>query len=203
MNKGLLFCSLSSALIISSASFFACGKYAPPIPPEELAPKGVYDIQAVGYQRGVAITWKGETKDNRSKELNTMDGYYVERACVDSNNPFSSNSDEDYINELDYKILSIVNDNQVEIREKMKEDALSKGLSARRVKVPSEKLKFNYVDETIRYNDLCFYKITPFNQGGVRGVESSPIKVKFKGEDSFILVTGRNKKAFQKVTYDN
>lgn len=190
-------------LVLSSLAVTSCGKYAPPIPPEVLAPKAVYGVQVIPYQRGVAFKWTGDTRDQRSKDLKTMDGYYIERACVKDNDLASVATDKNVSEELDYKVLSIINDNQVEIREKLKEDALSKGLSARRVKVPSEKLKFNYVDETIRYNDLCYYKITPFNQGGVRGVESSPIKVKFKGEESLIIQTGRNNKNFKNVTYDN
>ncbi|MDD7474167.1 MAG: hypothetical protein SPJ04_03210 [Bdellovibrionota bacterium] len=199
MNKNLFF----SVLCLSSIMVSSCGKYAPPIPPEVLAPKAVYDIEAMAYERGVVLKWKGNTDDKRSKELKTMNGYYVERACLQDDDLLNASIDSNVSTKLDYKVLSIVNDNQVSIREKLREDAKNRGESSRRVKVPSEKLKFNYVDSTIKYNDLCYYKITPFNQGNVRGDESSPIKVKFKGQDSFIIITSKNSSKHQKVTFDN
>lgn len=184
-------------------SFVSCGKYAPPIPPEALAPKGVYNIQAIPYRKGVVLKWTGDTDDRRSKELKTMNGYYIERVCFDDNNLGSLKNDRENSKELDYKVIAVVNDNQIKIRESLKEDARKKGLSARRVRVPSEKLNFNYVDETIKENALCYYKITPFNQGNVRGGESAPIKVKFNGEDSFVMVTSKKDVQTQNVVYEN
>ncbi len=189
-------------LVLCSLSFLSCGKYAPPIPPERLAPKAVYDIQVIPYTSGVAFRWKGNTKDLRSKELKTMNGYYIERGCIDVDDQGSYDTEKD-IAEIDFTILSIVNDNQIKIREKLKKDALAKGLSARRVKVPTDKLSFNYVDETIKNGQTCFYKITPFNQEDVKGAESKPIRVRFYGETSSVVILGGKKSQSNAVRYDN
>lgn len=182
-------------------SCLGCGKYAPPIPPEKLAPKPVSNIEAVTYERGVALTWVGSTKDIRSKELKSMDGYYVERGCVEGEDEYNGTAND--MAQVEFEILSIVNDNQIETREYLRKEALKKGLSARRVKVPQEKLKFNYLDETIINGNTCFYKITPFNQDNVRGEASNLIKVRFIGEKSSVIILRGKKARSNAVMYEN
>lgn len=183
--------------------FSSCGKYGAPIPPERLAPKAVYDVEALGYQRGVVFKWTGSTDDVRSKDLKTMDGYYIEKACAEDKDELGFEIGEDKIKELDFEQIAIVNDRQVQIKEELKKEALAKGLSARRVSVPKENLKFNYIDENIKRGDICYYKIIPFNQGDVKGQEGQIIKVKFNGEDSIFSYIGKRRENRRRVFYEN
>ena len=70
MNKfvALIFCFL-----------VGCGRYAPPLAPEALAPHAVEDLQTTAKSEGVYFAWTASRHDVRGRDLKSIDGYRIYR----------------------------------------------------------------------------------------------------------------------------
>lgn len=158
-----------------------CGKYIPPVPPEALAPLAVDDLDAIAYPDRVAFTWKAPDKDRRGKELQSIDGYAVQRKDIlkrgDETNP-----------EIEFDDVGFVKDTHVEVREKLRKEAREQGKIGRTIKAPEELTEFAFSDTKVANGKTYLYQIMPQNQGGVDGVVKQVVKVQFKGAESEVVI---------------
>ncbi len=171
--------SLTPALALVILSLTACGKYAPPIPPELLSPRSVESLEATADVEGVMFRWRSPETDLRSEELKTMDGYRIYRkelvkpaAVVDEEIPFD--------------LIGGIPDTHVLIRDNLREEARKTGKPSHRVTVDSSLTKFEFRDTQAQSGATYLYKIVPYNQGDVEGETANLVKVAFRGDASHI-----------------
>lgn len=170
-----------SAALVCIAALAACGRYGPPHPPEDLAPKAVTDVQVTPSAASVVISWKSPDKDVRGKELKSLEGYTLFRVSErdrDTEAPF----------EQSLKEAGSVEDANLEALKEARKEARERGEISRRVKTPDEKRKFTWEDKDVKEGETYLYRVVPINQGGEKGTPSSIIKVLFKGEQSDVFI---------------
>lgn len=168
-------------LIICLSCIVSCGRFAPPHPPEDLAPKAVSEFSVIPVTDKITLTWRSPDKDIRNKELKDLEGYRVMR--VNEKEVNETKPLDDFLVELAF----IEDHNLVEL-DKMRKEAREKGEIARRVKIAPEKKVFSYEDKELVNGETYIYRIIPINQGGEKGKASSIAKVLFKGEQSDVFI---------------
>ena len=159
----------------------SCGKYGPPVPPEELAPKAVEALDVAGLESGVSFTWKASDVDRRGKELKFSDGFSVMRKEIkekgDESNP-----------DIPFEEVAFLQDDHVDYREILRKEARDAGKVGRRIEAPDERMRFAYIDNTVQSGSTYMYRIVPMNQDGAKGAIASVIKVEFKGAESDVKI---------------
>lgn len=172
---------------LCAAFAMACGKYSPPIPPEQLAPKQVEALQVTADAEGVVFKWSAPSTDRRGKELKYIDGYRVDRTEVR----------QDFLGalegELEWDGIGNLRDTHVKVREKLRAEARAQGKVGRRVDAPAELKEFTFRDSTATPGKLYLYQVVPLNQGGVEGVSRNVARVLFRGTSSEISIVPREK----------
>ena len=174
---------LKAAIVfLICAGFLSCGRYGPPNPPENLAPKAVSDLSARSTAESIVLSWNSPDRDLRGKELKTLDGYSILRVKEKDIKGSASLSES-------MSDLALVEDHNIEDLELRRKEAREKGELLRRVKIPAEKKVFSYEDKDLILGETYLYRVIPLNQGGIKGTPSSLVKVLFKGEESDIFMT--------------
>ncbi len=154
-----------------------CGRYAPPLTPELLAPRPVGDLLIKPLSDGINFSWSSPRSDARGKELKTMSGYRVYRKLI--------KEQSDIVNtKKQFEILAEVPDTHVAERERLRKEARASGKPGRRIEAPSELKKFQFVDNAVTTDTSYLYKIIPYNQDNVEGLGEQMILVRFSGESS-------------------
>jgi hypothetical protein len=173
---------LFGVTLLISSLFFAsgCGRYRPPLTPEELAPAAVENLVVTTSEKGVVFTWVAADKDRRGKELKSSEGYSIERKELVHRGDETDAS-------VQFEKIGFVNDSHVEVREKLREEARAAGKIGRTVKAPEEQMKFTFTDTTAKIGKTYVYQIVPQNQGGTEGQVGQVTKIVFKGAQSTVV----------------
>lgn len=158
---------------------FGCGRYAPPIAPEFVAPSPVESLEVTADEHSVSFSWIASDRDQRGKELTDSGLFRVERALLDEDQSVFDIQD-------DFVVVGMLDDKHVEIRDELRRAARKEGRIGRRIEAPSDSMNFLYRDVPLESDKVYVYQIVPINQGGVRGGVREYIKVLFKGVDSVI-----------------
>jgi hypothetical protein len=175
-------------LLALSATFFltGCGRFAPPVAPERVAPKAVRDLAAAGTAGMVTISWTTPESDRRDKQLRQIDGFSVYRKTIlkerDVTDP-----------DIEFELLAEVKDTAVADREARRLEAIELGAISRRVKFDPERAKHSFEDKTVKNGATYLYKVVPTNQGGVEGGIDQFISVTFRGDTSDIAMVSAAK----------
>jgi hypothetical protein len=184
MRDGLLkikSMALLAAFFLTTISV-GCGRYRAPITPEELAPAMVENLTVTTDAKGVTLTWVAADKDRRGKELKSVEGYSVERKELirrgDETDP-----------EVRFQKLGFIEDEHVELRDKLRKEARAAGKISRSVKVPEEKMKFYYTDNSAVLGKTYIYQVVPQNQRGTEGQVGQLVKIVFQGVQSAVVTT--------------
>lgn len=161
--------------------FWGCGKQAPPLAPELLSPKSVQKLEVVGETGGIRFKWEAPENDLRSKELTSLNGYKIYRKTLTS--PADVTNDD-----VPFELVASVEDTHIAIRDKLREEARSKGLPASRIKSDAALMRFEILDSGVTAGVMYLYQIVPFNQNDVEGEITQLIRVAFRGDGSEIRV---------------
>lgn len=167
---------LSLALVISG-----CGKYGPPIAPEQLAPKVVKAFAVQASDEGVTLRWEAPATDRRGKELKSMTGYQVLRSIGPTIDPVTNEVAE-------FETIKFIEDTHIAELERLKEQARVEGKLTRRVKIDPALKSFSYLDTELTRGGEYRYQITPVNQGDVDGVSTPIATVTFNGAESIVSI---------------
>ncbi|MCO6429540.1 MAG: hypothetical protein J5J00_01675 [Deltaproteobacteria bacterium] len=157
----------------------ACGKFAPPIPPEYVAPRAVKELQVATDVNGVNFSWQAPDLEVQGKPLRFIDGYQIVRKEMERKEQLL---DDD----IEYQKIASIDDTHLVELDKLKEVAIAENRPTRRVSVPAEMKQFQYSDKNVQPGKLYAYKIIPVNQGGVEGEVENIIRVNFRGDASEI-----------------
>lgn len=162
------------------AFLMGCGLEGPPLPPEDFAPKDVTILETKTDAEGVILRWRSPDVDSKGDPLESLEGYIVyKREAPDILAWDRSNSEFTELTRISDPALAEV----MELRKKAREE---KKLS-RKIKVPEERKFFEFKDKNVQKGKTYFYKVTPYNQGGVAGKASDFVKVLFNDDTSEIF----------------
>jgi predicted small lipoprotein YifL len=172
------------SIAVALLTFAGCGRLGPPLPPEVFSPQAVQQLEATASAEGVTINWEAPELDRRNRDLESIDGYQVNRieiaqasslGIIELSEPDSDDDDDDA--ELDF-----IEDTHLLELEKLQKEARAAGKSARKVSVDPTTKQFRFVDSSVLPGKFYRYEIVPVNQGGVEGVVDQKIEVQFRGE---------------------
>lgn len=155
----------------------ACGRFGPPVPPEQVAPSQVGTLKVSGSADGLAFHWEAPKSDQRGKDLKQIDGYRIYRKPIEKAADIS-NAD------IPFEIVTTVADTHLVALQKAQEEARKAGRPAHRAKIDSSLTTFDYVDKGLKPGMSYLYKVIPFNQGGVEGDSYQLVKVLWRGEST-------------------
>lgn len=159
----------------------ACGKYAPPQPPEAFSPKGIQQLEVVANLNSLLFRWRAPDEDLRGKELKSMNGYNVYRKELS----FPSDvTDED----VEFELITEIEDLHIEERDKLREAAEAEGKPIKRIKADGTLKQFEFLDDSLKPGHSYLYKIVPFNQGDIEGQVLEMVKVQFRGQSSTVII---------------
>lgn len=176
LNKFVLSAATACLFCLSG-----CGRYAPPVSPERVAPQAVRDVAATATENSLILTWATPETDRRGKDLKSIDGFSVYRKDIVTTKDAAND-------EIEFTLLSESTDKAIAEREGRKQEARNIGAISRRVKIDPELAKQRYEDKEVARGKSYLYKIVPTNQGGVEGEVRDFISVTFRGLESDISV---------------
>ncbi len=169
-----LFVCLQANLIL------ACGLYQVPLAPEFFAPMEVNELLVTTEDQKITLAWSASKEDRRKEKLKFIDGYRIERK-----GPIKDTIQK---TDLEYQELKFIPDQHLEIEKKLKDEAIEKGAISRKVKAEEQYYSFKFEDINLEKNSTYFYKITPINQGNVKGQVKQVVVVEFNGIDSRVIL---------------
>ena len=169
------------ALLLSVILITACGKYLPPIEPEETAPAPLTFATQRLENGTLYLTWNAPTKQLRGKELKLLDGYLVYRKEI-LNDPRLPYDD------IAYELLATIPDSSIAAREEARKAAREEGKIGRRIMVPDDKKTVQYSDNSIVDGKTYLYKVVPYNQGDVEGDADQLVRLRYFGDKSEIAL---------------
>lgn len=159
-----------------------CGRYRAPLTPEELAPSAVQNLTVTTTATEVVFAWRASEVDRRGKELKSAEGFSIERKELarrgDETDPT-----------VEFDRVGFIEDDHVEVRERLRVAARAAGKIGRTVKAPDEELKFTFTDSTPVVGKTYIYQIVPHNQRGIDGQVGEMVKVVFQGAQSTVVVS--------------
>ncbi len=167
-------------LLTQICSFWACGLYKAPLAPEYFAPLEVNELLVAAEDQKVIITWRASEQDRRNENLKQIDGYRVERK-----GPIKDTNKK---SEFDYEELTFIPDQHLAIERELKDQAIEKGEISRKVKAEDRYYSFSFEDSKLEKGATYFYKITPINQGDVKGQVKQLIVIEFNGIESKVIL---------------
>lgn len=173
-----------------------CGRYAPPLAPEALAPQAVEDLQTTAANDGIRFAWTSSRHDVRGKDLKSIDGYRIYRKEI-------VNKSDVVDPDVEYQLLTTVEDKHVEDLKVKREQAKKEGKISRRVSPDPALTKFDFLDSTLQTEHTYIYKFIPINQGGVEGgLPKKLIKVLFRGDQSEVTEIDNNSAPVEEPVQD-
>ena len=98
----------------------ACGRYLPPIPPEQLSPRSVDQIVVTPSAEGVAFAWIAPDQDQQGKELRSMNGYRIQRKEILERGDETNES-------VPFKEVGYVSDKHIQVRDELRAEARAQG----------------------------------------------------------------------------
>lgn len=172
-----------SLLFVLVCVLMSCGRYMPPVAPENLAPAVVDDATATGDAKGVlTLEWRAPHNDIRGKKLKEIVGYSVSRWV--NNQPYAIT---DNLKGIVFEQIAFIEDHHLEELKKLEDEAEDKGQISRKKKVDEAAKKFTYTDTAVPQG-TSFYKITPINDAGGEGNVKDLYKVTRVGDVLTIVI---------------
>lgn len=171
---GVIACVLGAGLIVG------CGRYLPPIPPEDLAPSAVLELVVTPKDSAVEFAWIASDTDVRGKELKSSEGFSVERKEL-------VNRGDETDPTIEFERIGYLEDGHVALREQLRTEARAAGKVGRSVKAPKESIAFKFTDSTPVKGTTYLYQIVPVNQNGVEGQVAELVKMVFQGASSTVV----------------
>jgi hypothetical protein len=172
--RGAIACVLGAGIIVG------CGRYLPPIPPEDLAPSAVMDLVVTPKDKAVEFAWISSDTDVRGKELKSSEGFSIERKEL-------VNRGDETDPTIEFEQIGYLKDEHVALRESLRTEARAAGKVGRNVKAPKESIAFKFVDSTPVQGKTYLYQIVPLNQDGVEGQVAELVKMVFQGSISTVV----------------
>jgi hypothetical protein len=80
----------NAAALLATLFLPACGRKAPPKPPEFAAPRAISDLRATNVTDGVMLTWSRPREYADGTPLNSLGSFAVERAAAPGAEPFQT-----------------------------------------------------------------------------------------------------------------
>jgi len=166
---------LLALLVLTITSFtVGCGRFAPPIAPELIAPGAIRLFVVKTDDTGVLLSWKSSLKDGRGKELQSIDGYRIYRKLINKQSDITDQK-------VKFDLLATLRDLHVEEREKRRAEARALGKPGRRIQASAETQAFEYLDSTPTVGETYLYQIVPFNQEDVESLSPQSVLILFSG----------------------
>ena len=161
----------------------ACGRYGPPLLPEDLAPQAINNLSVSAETGGVRFAWQSPRNDRRGKELKSLGGYRLYRkelAALDAN----QRGDEVHPDSPEFEMVVTIQDTHVAELAERREQARAAGLPSRKLKPVKELMEFEYLDTAVDPGKIYVYKLVPYNtaEGGIGNL----VRVVFQGTASLI-----------------
>jgi hypothetical protein len=178
MRTYILACG--TAVALGALVAVGCGRYLPPIPPEDLAPSAVMELVVTPKERSVDFAWIASDTDVRGKELKLSEGFAIERKEI-------VNRGDETDPAVEFERIGYREDTHVAEREKLRAEARAAGKVGRTVRAPKESMAFKFTDTTPVIGETYVYQILPLNQNGVKGQVAEQIKMVFQGTRSTVV----------------
>lgn len=182
--------SLVALVVLVLLGSTGCGKYGKPLPPEFFAPAEVRELAVTPSVQGVTFDWRAPEDNARGKTLEDLQGYRIYRRELSQGARLLDN-------EARFELIGTVEDTQLKELIELKKQAREQGQLTRRITLPPERSKFQFVDRTAVLGKRYLYQVVPFNQGGVEGVVIERINVLFRGEISEVARIPYSAEEFQ------
>lgn len=174
-----MFMPLVSIALLTLLS--GCGKYLPPLAPEDLAPARAGAVAVSTSTDGVKFSWSAPSLDSRGKELRSIDGYKIVRKVIVK--------DSDLVNDdIQFESIGTVADQHLIELDTRRAEAREAGKPTRRLAPKTELTHFEFVDSSVVAGQRYAYRIVPTNQGGTEGDRGDTMVVNFRGESSEVRV---------------
>jgi hypothetical protein len=81
MSRRVVFCVLPPTFLLVAASLLACGREAPPRPPEDVAPQTISDLSASNVAEGIQLSWSRPLDYVDGSRMTDLGGFTIERAA--------------------------------------------------------------------------------------------------------------------------
>ena len=184
-----MFRVLSRTLLVSLllCSLVGCGKYGRPLPPEVFGPAEVTDLAARNEGAGLLLSWRAPSKDVRSRELKSIDGYRVVRAALPVGDIGSADPGQEQAKgAVSFGQSAFIEDTHLTVLGKLRDAARAEGRNPRHVKGDPALTRFTFIDTTVKPGETYLYKVVPVNQGGIEGLVREGVRVTFQRGESTI-----------------
>ena len=168
-------------LLLTAVILSSCGRYGPPLAPEVLAPETVRDLKVVAGINSVDFEWATPLYDRRGEDLESIDGYLLQRKEVDESGDLIDDSDS-------FVTLLRLQDRSLKDLTQRKKQAREEGQLTRRVKPEVELQQFAASDTTVENGVNYVYRIVPINQNDVEGQIGNYTQVLFNGTESLVSI---------------
>ena len=80
MSPRIVSCTFLALVLLLAASLLACGRAAPPRPPEDVAPQTISDLSATNVAEGIQLSWSRPLNYADGNRMTDLGGFIVERA---------------------------------------------------------------------------------------------------------------------------
>jgi hypothetical protein len=164
-----------------------CGKYGRPLPPEVFGPAEVTDLAARNEGAGLLLSWRAPSKDVRSRELKSIDGYRVVRATLSVGGTGSAEPGQEQAKgAVSFEESAFIEDTHLAVLGKLRDAARAEGRNPRHVKGDPALTRFTFLDTTVKPGETYLYKVVPINQGGIEGLVREGVRVAFQRGESAV-----------------
>ena len=80
MTSRIVSCAFLPLPLLLAASLLACGRKAPPRPPEDIVPQTISDLTVTNVAEGIQLSWSRPVNCADGTRLTDLAGFVVERA---------------------------------------------------------------------------------------------------------------------------
>lgn len=167
----------AASKILTVILLSACGRYLPPIPPEDTAPAAVENLTVSKAEAGILLQWEAPSHDRRGKKLTQIDRYDVYRVALEDVQISNRASEA-----LPFVRIASIQDPHLEKLKALQDQAEIKGQITRKVQLPAQDTQFQFLDTSAKVNQAYVYKVTPINQGDEKGGVKKLVRARMKDD---------------------
>ena len=149
---------LLSCLVVFFITQSACGRKAPPDPPEVWAPKPVQNLDVFARVDGVLLRWEAPEETEKGDALLDLEDYLVYR---------SEGKDDD----AEFEEIAVVAHTERDKKERLRKKSIE---------------QIEYADTQLEVGKAYKYVIVPRNDVGTEGRADVAVSVTFVGQSSII-----------------
>jgi hypothetical protein len=168
--------------ILISLTFFSCGHYAPPQPPERFAPAAVRDIEVIAQESGVTLQWRSPEQNLQGRPLEDLAYFDIRRAALKDLAQFIKAPIESSVS------VGKVSDKAITDFVARRSIARANKTPLRREKLDPELIQYLFSDTSPVSGETYVYSIVPMTRKEVPGEVEQYIKVQYQGLDTLITL---------------